>query len=276
MRTADQDRPRLDARRWMKQAPGMNLPVNRFKKAVREGRPQIGIWCSSCSNLVAEVLAGAGFDWILIDTEHAPNELPTVLSQLQALASGTAAPVVRPAWNDVVLIKRLLDIGVQNLLVPYVQTVEEARAAVAAVRYPPDGVRGVAIFHRASGFGRVKDYFSRANDEICLILQVETRAALQNLDEIAAVDGVDGVFIGPSDLAAALGHLGDNGHPEVRAAIEDAIRRIRKAGKAAGILAPIEADARHWLAHGCTVVAVGSDLGLLARPSEDLVAKYRR
>jgi len=253
----------------------MNLPVNTLKKAIREGRPQIGLWCSSCSNVTAEVIAGAGYDWILIDTEHAPNELPMVVSQLQALAGGTAVPVVRPAWNDVVLIKRLLDVGAQNLLVPYVQTVTEARAAVAAVRYPPHGVRGVAVLHRANRFGRVKDYFTRASEEICLLLQIETRAALKNLDEIAAVEGVDGLFIGPSDLAAALGHLGNNGHPEVRAAIEDAVRRIRKADKAAGILAPLEADARHWLSEGCTVVAVGSDVGLLARSSEALAAKFR-
>ena len=252
----------------------METPVNTFKKAIREGRPQIGLWCSSCSNVTAEVIAGAGFDWILIDTEHAPNEPPMVLSQLQAMMGGTAAPVVRPAWNDLVLIKRLLDVGAQNLLVPYVQTVEEARAAVVAVRYPPHGARGVAVLHRANRFGRVKDYFSRANDEICLLVQVETRAALQNLDGIAAVEGVDGLFIGPSDLAAALGHLGDSGQADVRAAIEGTVRRIRKAGKAAGILAPIEADARHWLAQGCTVVAVGSDLGLLARSSEALAAKF--
>ena len=253
----------------------MDMPVNPFKRAIRDGRPQIGLWCSSCSNVTAEVIAGSGFDWILIDTEHAPNELPMVLSQLQATVGGTAAPVVRPAWNDLVLIKRLLDVGAQNLLVPYVQTVEEARAAVAAVRYPPQGVRGVAVLHRANRFGRVKDYFARANEEMCLLLQIETRVALENLDQIAAIDGVDGLFIGPSDLAAALGHLGNNGHPEVRAAIENAVERIRKAGKAAGILAPLEADARHWLAQGCAVVAVGSDVGLLARSSEALAAKFR-
>src|ERR1044071_8449420 len=146
----------------------MNMPANSFKKALREGRPQIGLWCSACSNLTAEVIAGAGFDWILIDTEHAPNELPMVVSQLQALVGGTAAAVVRPAWNDLVLIKRLLDAGAQNLLVPYVQTVEEARAAAAAVRYPPRGIRGVAVLHRANRFGRIKNYFERANDEIGL------------------------------------------------------------------------------------------------------------
>jgi 4-hydroxy-2-oxoheptanedioate aldolase len=198
-----------------------------------------------------------------------------VLSQLQALAGGTAAPVVRPAWNDMVLMKRLLDIGVQNLLIPYVQTPEEARAAVAATRYPPYGVRGVAVTHRANRYGRVKDYYKRAGEEICVLVQIETRLAVQNLEAIAAVDGVDGLFIGPSDLAAALGHVGEPGHPEVRAAIEDAFKRICKAGKAPGILAPIEAEARHWLSLGCVVLAVGSDVGLLARQSEELAAKFK-
>jgi len=252
------------------------LSTNTFKQALRKGRTQIGLWCSLGSNVAAEVIAGAGYDWILVDTEHAPNELPMVFSQLQALVGGTAAPVVRPAWNDMVIMKRLLDVGVQNFLVPYVQTPEEARAAVAATRYPPEGIRGVAVTHRANQYGRVKDYFKRANDEICLIVQIETRLALKNLEAIAAIEGVDGLFIGPSDLAAALGHLGETGHPEVREAIEDALTRIRKAGKAPGILAPIEADARHWLAVGCTVLAVGSDAGLLARHSEELAAKFKK
>ena len=251
------------------------MQKNLFKQSLREGRAQIGCWASLCSNITTEVVAGAGFDWLLIDTEHAPNELPGVLSQLQAMVGGTAAPVVRPAWNDPVVFKRLLDIGVQNLLVPYVQNEAEARAAVAAVRYPPQGWRGVASLHRANSFGRDKEYQHQANHEICLIVQIETREALNNLDAIAAVDGVDGLFIGPSDLAAALGHLGQNNHPEARAATEDAIVRIRQAGKAAGILAPLEADARHWLAQGCTVVAVGSDLNLLARGSEQLAAKFK-
>jgi len=252
-----------------------HVPTNLFKKALREGRPQIGLWTSLCSNLAAEVIAGAGFDWILIDTEHAPNELPMVFSQLQALTGGTAASVVRPAWNDTVLMKRLLDVGVQNLLIPYVQTAEEAKAAVAATRYPPQGVRGVAVAHRGNCYGRVKDYFKRIGEELCVLVQIETRLAVQNLEAIAAVEGVDGLFIGPSDLAAALGHLGEPGHPEVRAAIEEALKRIRKAGKAPGILAPVEADARHWLSVGCVVLAVGSDVGLLARQSEELAAKFK-
>ena len=251
------------------------LPKNAFKEAVRAGRTQVGLWCSLSNNIAAEVIADAGFDWILVDTEHAPNELPMVLSQLQALVGGTAFPLVRPVWNDTVVMKRLLDIGVQNFLVPYVQTPEEARAAVAATRYPPEGVRGVAVTHRANRYGRVKDYHKRANEEICLLLQIETRLALKNLDAIAAVEGVDGLFIGPSDLAAALGHLGQPSHPEVRAAIEEAFQHIRRSGKAPGILAPIEAEARHWLSQGCVVLAVGSDVGLLARHSEELAARFK-
>jgi 4-hydroxy-2-oxoheptanedioate aldolase len=250
-------------------------PTNTFKRAIRELRVQIGLWCSLCSNIGAEVIAGAGFDWILIDTEHAPNELSTVLSQLQALGGGTAAPVVRPAWNDRILMKRLLDIGVQNLLIPNVQSPEEAREAVAATRYPPEGNRGVAVAHRAIRYGRTKDYFKRANEEICVLVQIETRQALKNIEAIAAVEGVDGLFIGPSDLAADLGHLGEPGHAEVRNAIEGALKRIRKAGKAPGILAPVEADARHWLSVGCVVLGVGSDVNLLARHSEALAAKFK-
>ena len=251
------------------------MPLNPFKQAIREGRPQIGLWSSLCSNLSAEVIGGAGFDWILLDTEHAPNELPSIFNQLQVLAGSRAATVVRPAWNDVVLLKRFLDIGAQNLLIPYVQNVTEARAAVTATRYPPAGVRGVAVLHRANHYGRVKDYLQRAQDELCVLVQIETGSALREIEAIAAVDGVDGLFIGPNDLAASLGHLGNCDHPEVRAAIEDAGCRIRKAGKAAGILATAEADARHWLKQGFTIVAVGSDLGLLARGSEALAAKFK-
>lgn len=252
-----------------------SLPVNSFKRALQEGRPLIGLWSSLCSNLSVEILAGAGFDWLLLDMEHAPNEVPLLVSQLQAMTGGTAAPVIRPAWNDLVLIKRVLDAGAQNLLVPYVQTADEARAAVAATRYPTEGLRGVATMHRANRFGRTKGYFQRANEEMCVVVQVETRATLQNLEPIAAVEGVDGLFIGPSDLSASLGHLGNPRHPDVRTAIEDAGRRIRKAGKAAGILAPLEEDARHWLAQGFTVVAVGGDAALLARQTEELAAKFK-
>jgi 4-hydroxy-2-oxoheptanedioate aldolase len=254
----------------------MDMPVNPLKRALREGRAQIGLWSSLSSHYSVEVLAGSGFDFLLLDTEHSPNELPMVHNQLQAMVGGTAEPVVRPAWNDAVLFKRLLDLGVQNLLVPFVQTADEARRAVAATRYPPEGIRGVSVAMRANRFGRVKDYAKRAHEEMCVLVQLETRTALENLESIAAVDGLDGLFIGPSDLAADFGHLGNSGHPTVRAAIDDAVARIRKAGKVAGILALVEADARHWLELGCLFVAVGSDLGLLARQSEALAAKFQQ
>jgi 4-hydroxy-2-oxoheptanedioate aldolase len=252
----------------------MEIPTNRLKRALLEGRPQIGLWCSLASHITTELLAGSGFDWMCLDTEHSPNELTMVHNQLQAMTGGTATPVVRPAWNDAVLFKRLLDIGVQNFVVPWVQNAAEAARAVAATRYPPEGMRGVAVTIRANRYGRVKDYVKRVHDELCVIVQLETREALGNLEEIASVKGVDGLFIGPSDLAADMGHLGNSAHPEVRGAIDDAIGRIRRAGKFAGILAPVEADAKHWLEIGCQFVAVGSDAGLLARQSEALAARF--
>jgi 4-hydroxy-2-oxoheptanedioate aldolase len=253
----------------------MDMPLNALKRALREGRRQIGLWNGLASPQSAAVTAGAGFDWLLLDAEHAPADLSATHAQLQAMAGGTATPVVRPAWNDAVLMKRYLDLGVQSFLVPMVQDAEEARRAVAATRYPPDGIRGVSVAMRANEFGRVKGYHHLANAEICVQVQLETRRALENLEAIAAVEGVDGLFIGPSDLAADLGHLADVAHPEVRGAIDGAIRRIVATGKAAGILAPVEADALHWLGLGATFVAVGSDVGILARQSEALARKFR-
>ena len=251
-------------------------PPNSLKAALRSGGRQIGLWSSLGSNVVAEVLAYAGYDWIVVDTEHAPNDPPDVLAQLQGLAAGTAEPVVRVAWNDTVLIKRLLDVGARSLLVPFVQSAAEARAAVAATRYPPRGVRGVSVSHRANRFGRVPGYLQSADEQICVLTQLETRTALAALDEIAGVDGVDGLFIGPSDLAADLGHLGDAAHPEVQAAIADACARIRAAGKPAGILAPVEADARRYFEMGFSFVAIGSDVGILAAGSSNLLNRMRK
>jgi 4-hydroxy-2-oxoheptanedioate aldolase len=253
----------------------MELPPNALTRAFREGRPQIGLWSQLTSPVAAEILSRSGVDFLVIDTEHAPNELPHVLAQLQAMAGGTATPVVRAAWNDAVLVKRLLDVGAQSLIVPFVQNADEARRAVAATRYPPHGMRGVAVATRASGYGRVAGYLARAHEELCVLVQIETRAALAHIESIAAVDGVDGLFIGPGDLSADLGRLGDPGHPDVRGAIDGAIGRIRATGKVAGILAPVEADARHYLDMGCLFVAVGSDVGLLARQSEALAARFR-
>jgi 4-hydroxy-2-oxoheptanedioate aldolase len=253
----------------------MDMPLNPFKRAIQAGQLQIGLWSSLSSHVSVEVIAGSGFDWLLLDTEHSPNELPMVHSQLQAAVGGTAHPVVRPPWNDTVVIKRFLDIGVQSFLVPYVQNEAEARAAVAATRYPPKGVRGVATASRASRFGRVKDYFAKAEEELCVIVQLESRQALSNLEAIAAVEGVDGLFIGPSDLAADFGRLGNPGHPEVQAAIEDAVRRIQACGKAAGFLTGDEQQARRYIELGCTVAAVGADIGLLARGAEQLAARFK-
>lgn len=253
----------------------MELPVNQFKRGMKAGKAQIGLWSSLSSNYSVEVIAGSGFDWLLLDTEHSPNDLENVVTQLQGASAYPTTAIVRPAWNDMVLIKRFLDVGVQTLLIPYIQTAQEAADAVAYTRYPPRGVRGVAGTTRATRFGRVKDYFKRADEELCVLVQVETRLGLDNLDAIIGTDGVDGVFIGPADLSAGLGHLGNIPHPEVQKAIDDAIRRIRKAGKAPGILAPVEADARRYLDQGCLFVAVGADVGLLARESEKLCAKFK-
>jgi len=252
----------------------MDLPVNAFKRALREGRTQIGLWASLCSAPVAEILAPAGYDWILIDAEHAPNDLATVLEQLRALKGGTATPIVRPAWNDPVLIKRYLDLGVQSLLVPWVQNAAEAARAVAATRYPPAGIRGVALIHRASGYGRIPDYLKRANDEMCVLVQVETREALGQLEAIAAVDGIDGIFIGPSDLSAAMGLLGGNRSPEMQAVFADAASRASRAGKPIGILAPVEEDAHRFLEMGYNYVALGSDAGLLRVAAEQLRGRF--
>lgn len=253
----------------------MDLPRNTFKHAIAAGQLQIGLWSSLTSNIAAEIVADAGFDWILFDAEHSPNEIPGLLAQLQAAARGTASPIVRPAWNDAVLIKRVLDIGAQSILVPYVQNAAEAGRAVAAVRYPPAGIRGVAAAARASRYGRVKDYLKQADREICVLVQVETRPALDRLEAIAAVDGVDGVFIGPSDLSASFGHIGNPQHQEVQAALEQAVRRLKAVGTPAGILTLNEEEARRYIGWGYTFVAVGSDTGLLGRGADALARTFK-
>ena len=253
----------------------MDLPANTFKRALKAGKVQIGLWCSLSSHYAIELVAGSGFDWLLLDTEHSPNDLESVLTQLQAAAPYPTHPVVRVPWNDMVTIKRFLDIGAQSILIPYVQNAEEAKAAVAHTRYPPAGVRGVAGGTRATRFARVRDYARRAHEEICVLVQVETQTALDNLEKIAAVEGVDGVFIGPADLHASLGYTGETNNPKVMPVVDDAIRRIRKAGKAPGILTGVEADARRWLDCGGQFVAVGVDTGVLARGTESLAAKFK-
>jgi len=252
-----------------------SVAPNRFKAALRGGQCQIGLWSALCNNIAAEIIAGAGFDWIVIDTEHAPNEVPGLLSQLQAMARGTAEPVVRCAWNDAVLIKRILDVGARTVLVPFVQNAEEARRAVAATRYPPLGIRGVAVAPRANLYGRVPNYHRSAHEDTCVLVQVETRAALAEIEAIASVEGVDGIFIGPSDLAADFGHLANPRHPEVQRAIADGCARIRAAGKAAGMLTGDPEEAQRYIEAGFTFVAVGSDVGILARNAEKLAAQFK-
>ena len=253
----------------------MDLPKNRFKQALRANKAQIGLWGSIPSNYTAEVVAGAGFDWFLIDSEHTPVDIETVLRMVQAVAAYPTEPVVRVPWNDMVTIKRVLDIGVQSILIPQVTTVEEARDAVSFARFPTKGVRGVAGTTRATRFGRIKNYFAGADAEICVLLQLESDAALNNLEAIAAIDGVDGIFIGPADLHASLGRLGEIANEQVLPIIDDAIKRIVKAGKAPGILTASEELARRWLKLGATFVAVGADVGILARGSEALAAKFK-
>lgn len=252
---------------------------NPFKAALAAGQPQIGLWLSLAEAYTAEICATAGFDWLLVDGEHAPNDLRSIQAQLQTLAAyPTSHPVCRVPVGETALIKQYLDLGAQNILVPMVDTAEQAAQLVQAMRYPQDdgrgGVRGMAGA-RASRWGHYPDYFKRANEEVCLLVQVESREALKNLDAIAATPGVDGVFIGPADLSASFGHLGDPGHPDMQARIDDAIARIRKAGKAPGILSFDDAASRRYVEMGCGFVAVGADGTLLARAVEGLAARFK-
>ena len=248
---------------------------NAFKHDLAAGKLQIGLWSSLCSNIAAEIISDSGFDWILLDTEHSPNEIPDLVGQLQAMQASKTTPIIRPAWNDAVLAKRALDIGAQSLLFPYVQNAEEGRRAVASTRYPPQGIRGVSVAARASRYGRTPGYLTKANDEICVLVQVETRSALSEIEAIAAVEGVDGVFIGPSDLAASLGHVGNPQHPDVQAAIKDAVTRLKKVGKPAGMLTGNEEEARRYIDWGYLFVAVGADVGLLAKNADALCKRFK-
>ncbi len=254
----------------------MDMPENQFKRALREGRVQLGVWVALAGPYAAEICAGAGFDWLLIDAEHGPNDLRSVLAQLQAVAPYPVHPIVRPVIGDAALIKQYLDAGAQTLLVPLVESAEQAVAIVAATRYPPRGVRGVGTaLARASRWNRIEGYAHKADAQMCVLVQVETGKGLDNLEAIARVEGVDGVFIGPSDLAASLGHLGEPTHPEVQAAIEAALATIRANRKAPGILAADPRLARHYLAQGALFVAVGADAVLLAKATTALAESFR-
>lgn len=263
----------------------MRTPINTFKKALLNPTPQIGLWVGLANGYVAEIIAGTGFDWLLIDGEHAPNDVRSVLEQLQGLSSAWSAqdeaersqPVVRVPVGDTALIKQFLDIGAQTLLVPMVDTPEQAAQLVQATRYPPDGIRGMgSALARASRWQSYSQYIHEANDQICLLVQAETALAMKNLDEIAATPGIDGVFIGPADLSASMGHSGNPGHPEVQAAIEDGIARILKAGKAPGILSTTPDQANKWLDAGARFVAVGVDTMLLTAACSQLASQYKK
>ncbi|WP_348815084.1 4-hydroxy-2-oxoheptanedioate aldolase [Halomonas sp. H10-59] len=248
---------------------------NPFKTAMASGQARIGLWLSLGDPYCAEMCASAGFDWLLIDGEHGPNDVRSMLAQLQAVAAYDSHPVVRVVNGETARIKQLLDIGAQTLLVPMIDTPEQARAMVAATRYPPDGVRGEAsAIVRASRWNARPDYVHRANDEICLLVQAESVTALDNLEAICAVDGVDGVFVGPADLAASMGHLGDAGHPEVQAAINEAIARIVASGKAAGVLTGDPELARHYLSLGASFVAVGLDVSLMMQAVRQRASEF--
>lgn len=247
---------------------------NQFRQDLLARKKLIGCWAALGSPITTEILGLAGFDWLLLDGEHATNDVLTFIPQLMALKDSKSASVVRPAWNDQVLIKRLLDIGFYNFLIPYVETPEQAKQAVSYTRYPPEGLRGVSVSHRGNGFGSIKDYFEKINQNISVMVQIETGLSVENVEAIIAIDGVDSIFVGPSDLAASLGHLGNPKHPEVQVAIQKAFDAAKKHGKACGILAPIEADARRYLEMGATFVAVGSDLGLLRAATQGLADNY--
>ena len=253
----------------------MELPTNVFKRALRQGKPQIGLWVGLADSYVAELLASVGFDCLVIDAEHAPNDPRSVLRQLQAMAPYPVHPIVRPVRGAVDLIKQYLDIGAQTLIIPMVETAEQAQAAVAATRYPTRGVRGVgSALARSSRWNQVDDYLRRCDDEMCVFVQVESVNALGNLEAIAAVDGVDGIFFGPADLAASMGLLGLPSDAAVQAAITRGIATVKMAGKAAGTLTSDRRLAREYLNHGALFVAVGVDTSILVKAARDLAAEF--
>jgi len=252
------------------------MQTNTFLQALKSREPQVGLWISLCSNYAADVVATAGYDWALLDMEHSPNEVGVVMSQMQAFQSGDTSTVARPMWNDSVLVKRLMDVGAQSLLFPMVQSVEEAKAAVSATRYPPQGIRGVSGTQRGNHFGRVSDYFEKVHDETCVIVQIETLHALEQVEAIASVDGVDGVFFGPADLSADMGKLGQVTDAQLWEHIDNGAKRVEAVGKAAGTLVMDAGKASRLLNGGFTFVACGSDLGLLARGADKLLADVRR
>jgi 2-dehydro-3-deoxyglucarate aldolase len=254
--------------------PYQSFP-NSFKRDLLAGKKLIGCWSSLANAITTEIMGVTGFDWIVLDGEHSPNDIATFIPQLMALKDSPTAPIVRPSSNSQVEIKQLLDAGFYNFLVPFVESAEQAQAAVSATRYPPQGIRGVSVAQRSNRYGTVPDYFKHVNDHICVMVQIENMAGVQATREIAALPDVDCVFVGPSDLAAALGHLGDSWHPEVQAVIASVFNDAKAAGKPVGILAPVEAHARKYMDMGATFVGVGSDLGTFRSGLTALRDRYR-
>jgi 4-hydroxy-2-oxoheptanedioate aldolase len=253
----------------------MQLEPNRLKRSLGNGKRKVGYWLTLVSPTSAEIAASAGFDWLLIDMEHSTSEMGDVISQLRATEGGTAEPIVRVPWNDSVIVKRVLDAGARSILFPYIETAEEARAAVAATRYPPKGIRGFGGVTRATRYGRVPNYAANVDDDLCILLQVESPGALANIEEIGAVDGVDVVFIGPSDLAANMGFPGNSGAPEVKRAVLNGLAAIKRTGKAAATLNYRDADIPGLFEAGFELIAVGGDSTSLARETDRLAKTYR-
>lgn len=254
----------------------MILQDNRLKASFQDQQLQLGLWCALSSSYSTEIVAGSGYDWLNLDMEHSPNDLQTILTQLQALAAYPVEPVVRPVRFDKDLLKQYLDLGVRNLLLPNVDSVEMAQAIVAATRYPGRGIRGVAGQQRANRWGRVPNYHASADQQLCIMVQIESEAGVKNAKAIAEVDGIDAVFVGPNDLAASMGYLGQSGHAVVQDTIRDIRRIIRDTGKGAGILAASAGDAHRYIEWGYTMVGIGSDQSLLIKASDELIGQFRK
>jgi 2-dehydro-3-deoxyglucarate aldolase len=248
---------------------------NQFRQDLIARKTLIGCWCGLTNPLSAEILGQAGFDWLLVDGEHSANDFKDFVSQLMALKDSPSAPIVRPQWSEPVIVKRLMDIGFFNFLFPFIETEEQAKAVVAATRYPPEGIRGVSLMQRGNKFGYLPDYHSRVNENVTVLVQIESLEGLNNVDAIARVEGVDGLFIGPSDLSVALGHFGNPMHLEVQEAMQRIVDAGKAAGTAVGILAPVEEHARKYMEMGMTFVAVGADLGIFKNATLELRKKYK-
>ncbi|WP_245417876.1 aldolase/citrate lyase family protein [Cohaesibacter celericrescens] len=253
----------------------INPPENRFMTAIQNGETQLGLWLAMTSNIASEVIGGIGYDWLVLDAEHAPNELGGLVQQLQALRGAHSEPVIRATWNDPVLIKRFMDIGFRTILFPYVQNEKEAEAAVSSMRYPPEGIRGVATMHRGCSYGAETGYLQAANERACALVQVETTTAVERIDKICDVKNLGGIFIGPSDLAASMNHLGNPSHPDVQAAMKHCVDVCKAKGVPIGTLAPVSADAKRYMDWGFNFVALGAEVALMRNAAIAKLAEFK-